>query len=164
MIITPGIVEAHSHFLSPQQTWHALAGGCTTMIGMSPGPHFDVSCSGPFTLGKLIQAADEFPINFGFLGRGSSNPSAVEESVGGGALGVKIHEDFGASGAVIDGCLIAADNNDFSVHIHTDTINEFGFYQDTMKAIKDRTIHMYHTEGAGGGHAPDILAVNGWEK
>ena len=95
MIITPGIVEAHSHFLSPQQTWHALAGGCTTMIGMSPGPHFDVSCSGPFTLGKLIQAADEFPINFGFLGRGSSNPSAVEESVGGGALGVKIHEDFG---------------------------------------------------------------------
>ena len=163
MIITPGIVEAHSHFLSPQQTWHALAGGCTTMIGMSPGPHFDVSCSGRFTLGKLIQAADEFPINFGFLGRGSSNPSAVEESVGGGALGVKIHEDFGASGAVIDGCLIAADNNDFSVHIHTDTINEFGFYQDTMKAIKDRTIHMYHTEGAGGGHAPDILAVNGWE-
>ncbi|MEO0962810.1 MAG: amidohydrolase family protein, partial [Pseudomonadota bacterium] len=108
MVVTPGIVEAHAHFLSPQQSWHALAGGCTTMIGMSPGPHFDVSCSGPHTLGRLIQAADEYPINFGFLGRGCSNPEAVTESVLGGALGVKIHEDFGASPAVIDGSLRAA--------------------------------------------------------
>lgn len=162
MIVTPGIVEAHAHFLSPQQSWHALAGGCTTMIGMSPGPHFDVSCSGPHTLGRLIQAADEYPINFGFLGRGCSNPEAVTESVRGGALGVKIHEDFGASPAVIDGSLRAADAADFSVQIHTDTINEFGFYEDTMAAVAGRTIHMYHTEGAGGGHAPDILAVNGW--
>ena len=162
LIITPGIVEAHAHFLSPQQSWHALAGGCTTMIGMSPGPKFDVSCSGPHTLGRLIQAADEFPLNFGFLGRGSSNINAINESVAGGALGVKIHEDFGASGAVIDNCLSAADAADFSVHIHTDTINEFGFFEDTMDSVNDRTIHMYHTEGAGGGHAPDILAVNGW--
>ncbi|MEL6232839.1 MAG: urease subunit alpha [Pseudomonadota bacterium] len=159
-LVTPGVIEAHAHFLSPQQAWHALAGGCTTMIGMSPGPHFDTSCAGPHTLGRLIQAADEYPINFGFLGRGCSDPDAVTESVAGGALGVKIHEDLGASPAVIDGCLIAADAADFSVHIHTDTINEFGFYEDTMAAVADRTIHMYHTEGAGGGHAPDVLAVN----
>ncbi|MEJ8570288.1 urease subunit alpha [Microbaculum marinum] len=162
MIVTPGVIEAHAHFLSPQQVWHALAGGCTTMIGMSPGPHFDTSCAGPHTLGRLIQAADEYPINFGFLGRGCSDPGAVTESVAGGALGVKIHEDLGASPAVIDGCLRAADAADFSVHIHTDTINEFGYCEDTMDAVAGRTIHMYHTEGAGGGHAPDILAVNGW--
>ncbi len=161
--VTAGAIEAHAHFLSPQQSWHALAGGTTTMIGMSPGPNFDVSCSGPNTLGRLIQAADEYPLNFGFLGRGCSDPVAVAESVSGGALGVKIHEDFGASPAVLDGSLTAADAADFSVHLHTDTINEFGFYQDTMAAIAGRTIHMYHTEGAGGGHAPDILAVNGFE-
>lgn len=160
--VTAGAVEAHAHFLSPQQAHHALAGGTTTMIGMSPGPNFDVSCSGPLTLGRLILAADEYPLNFGFLGRGCSDPGAVAESVAGGALGVKIHEDFGASPAVLDGSLRAADAADFSVHLHTDTINEFGFYQDTMAAIADRTIHMYHTEGAGGGHAPDILAVNGF--
>ncbi len=163
MIVTPGVIEAHAHFLSPQQALHALAGGCTTMIGMSPGPHFDTSCAGPHTLGRLIQAADEYPINFGFLGRGCSDPAAVTESVAGGALGVKIHEDLGASPAVIDGCLRAADAADFSVHIHTDTINEFGFCEDTMAAVAGRTIHMYHTEGAGGGHAPDILVVNGWD-
>ncbi len=162
LIVTPGVIEAHAHFLSPQQAYHSLAGGCTTMIGMSPGPHFDVSCSGPHTLGRLIQACDEYPLNFGFLGRGCSDAGAVAESVAGGALGVKIHEDFGASPAVIDGCLRAADAADFSVHIHTDTINEFGFYEDTMAAVAGRTIHMYHTEGAGGGHAPDILAVNGF--
>ena len=161
MIVTPGVIEAHAHFLSPQQAWHALAGGCTTMIGMSPGPHFDTSCAGPHTLGRLMQAADEFPINFGFLGRGCSDPAAVTESVAGGALGVKIHEDLGASPEVIDGSLRAADAADFAVHIHTDTINEFGFYEDTMASIAGRSIHMYHTEGAGGGHAPDILAVNG---
>jgi len=160
--VTAGAVEAHAHFLSPQQAHHALAGGTTTMIGMSPGPNFDVSCSGPLTLGRLILAADEYPLNFGFLGRGCSDPAAVAESVAGGALGVKIHEDFGASPAVMDGSLRAADAADFSVHLHTDTINEFGFYQDTMAAIAGRTIHMYHTEGAGGGHAPDILAVNGF--
>jgi urease subunit alpha len=160
-IITAGAVEAHAHFLSPQQSEHALAGGITTIIGMSPGPHFDVSCSGPNVLGQLIQGADNSCLNFGFLGRGCSDPGAVEESVAGGALGVKIHEDFGASGAVIDGSLIAADRHDFCVNLHTDTINEFGFCEDTLRVIGDRTIHMYHTEGAGGGHAPDLLRVNG---
>jgi urease subunit alpha len=162
MIVTAGAIEAHAHFLSPQQCWHALAGGTTTMIGMSPGPHFDVSCSGPNVLGRLIQAADEFPLNFGFLGRGCMEPDAVDETVAGGALGVKIHEDFGASPAIIDGSLRAADRADFSVHIHTDTLNEFGFCEDTLATIADRTIHMYHTEGSGGGHAPDLLRVNGY--
>jgi len=160
-IVTAGGIEAHAHFLSPQQCHHALAGGTTTMIGMSPGPHFDVSCSGPNVLGQLIRAADEFPLNFGFLGRGCMDVGAVEESVAGGALGVKIHEDFGASPAVLDGSLVAADRNDFAVHIHTDTINEFGFCEDTLAMIGSRSVHMYHTEGSGGGHAPDLIRVNG---
>lgn len=160
-IVTPGAIESHAHFLCPQQSDHALAGGTTTIIGMSPGPYFDVSCSGPEILGQIIQAAEFSPLNFGFLGRGCSDPGAVEESVSGGALGVKIHEDFGASGAVIDGCLIAANRHDFSVCLHTDTINEYGFCEDTIRAINGRSIHMFHTEGAGGGHAPDLLRVNG---
>jgi urease subunit alpha len=159
-IATPGGIEAHAHFISPQQCDHALAGGVTTMIGMTVGPHFDVTCSGPNVLGQLIRAADQYCLNFGFLGRGCANPAAVEESVAGGALGVKIHEDFGASPAVINGSLIAADRNDFAVHLHTDTINEFGFCEDTLAAIAGRTIHMYHVEGAGGGHSPDLLKVN----
>lgn len=161
-IATPGGVEGHAHFLSPQQCDHALAGGITTIIGMTVGPHFDVSCSGPNVLGQLIRASDHYCLNFGFLGRGCSDPSAVEESVAGGALGVKIHEDFGASPAVIDGSLKAAERNDFAVHLHTDTINEFGFCEDTLSAIGERTIHMYHVEGAGGGHAPDLLKVNSY--
>jgi len=160
-IVTAGGIEAHAHFISPQQCHHALAGGTTTMIGMTLGPHFDVSCSGPNMLGQLIRGADEFPLNFGFLGRGCMDPGAVEESVAGGALGVKIHEDFGASPAILDGSLVAADRNDFAVHIHTDTINEFGFCEDTLAMIGDRSVHMYHTEGAGGGHAPDLVRVNG---
>ncbi|MFT3803760.1 MAG: urease subunit alpha [Burkholderiaceae bacterium] len=161
-IVTAGAVEGHAHFLSPQQAEHALAGGTTTMIGMTPGPHFDTSCSGPNVVGALIRGADHYCLNFGFLGRGASDPGAVEESVSGGALGVKIHEDLGAAPAVIDGSLIAADRNDFAVHLHTDTINEFGFCEDTMAAVRGRTIHMYHVEGAGGGHAPDLLRVNAW--
>ena len=159
-IATAGGIEGHAHFLSPQQAEHALAGGCTTMIGMSPGPHFDISCSGPNVMGQLIRGADEYCINFGFLGRGASDPGATEETVAGGGLGVKIHEDFGAAPAVIDGALVAADRNDFAVHIHTDTINEFGYCEDTLAAVDGRVIHMYHVEGAGGGHSPDILAVS----
>jgi urease subunit alpha len=162
-VVTAGAVEGHAHFLSPQQCDHALAGGTTTMIGMTPGPHFDTSCSGPNIMGALIRGADQYCLNFGFLGRGASDPGAVEESVAGGGLGVKIHEDLGAAPAVIDGSLIAADRNDFAVHLHTDTINEFGFCEDTMAAVAGRTIHMYHVEGAGGGHAPDLLKVNSWE-
>ena len=159
-ICTAGAIEAHAHFLSPQQWEHALAGGCTTMIGMSPGPHFDTSCAGPNVVGQMIQACDAFPLNFGFLGRGCSDPGAVEESVAGGSLGVKIHEDLGAAPAVIDGSLVAADRNDFQVNLHTDTINEYGYCEDTLRSIGGRTIHMYHVEGAGGGHAPDLLVVN----
>lgn len=161
-IVTAGGVEGHAHFLSPQQADHALAGGTTTMIGMTPGPHFDTSCSGPNIIGALIRGADQYCLNFGFLGRGCSDLGAVEESVAGGALGVKIHEDLGAAPAVIDGSLKAADRNDFAVHLHTDTINEFGFCEDTMAAVGGRTIHMYHVEGAGGGHAPDLLEVNAY--
>jgi urease subunit alpha len=161
-IATAGAVEGHAHFLSPQQCDHALAGGCTTMIGMTPGPHFDTSCAGPNILGALIRGADHYCLNFGFLGRGCSDPGAVAESVAGGALGVKIHEDLGASPAVIHGSLTAADRSDFAVHLHTDTINEYGFCEDTMAAVSGRTIHMYHVEGAGGGHAPDLLKVNSW--
>ncbi len=161
-VVTAGAVEGHAHFLSPQQCDHALAGGTTTMIGMTPGPHFDTSCSGLNIMGALIRGADQYCLNFGFLGRGASDPGAVEESVAGGGLGVKIHEDLGAAPAVIDGSLIAAERNDFAVHLHTDTINEFGFCEDTMAAVDGRTIHMYHVEGAGGGHAPDLLKVNSW--
>lgn len=159
-IATAGGIEGHAHFLSPQQAEHALAGGCTTMIGMSSGPNFDVTTAGPNTVGNLIRGADEYCLNFGFLGHGGSDPAAVEESVAGGALGVKIHEDFGASPAVIDGSLVAADRNDFAVHLHTDTINEFGYCEDTLRAVDGRVIHMYHVEGAGGGHSPDLLVVN----
>ncbi|MEQ8345353.1 MAG: urease subunit alpha [Sneathiellaceae bacterium] len=161
-IATAGVVEGHAHFLSPQQAEHALAGGCTTMIGMSPGPHFDTSCSGPNIMGQLIRGADEYCVNFGFLGRGASDPDAVAETVAGGGLGVKIHEDLGAAPAVIDGSLIAADRSDFAVHLHTDTINEFAYCEDTMNAVAGRVIHMYHVEGAGGGHSPDILKVNSY--
>lgn len=160
-VVTPGGIEAHAHFLSPEQIRHALAGGVTTMIGMSPGPGFDVTCSGPNTLGALIRACDAFPLNFGFLGRGCMDAAASVETVAAGALGVKVHEDFGAAPATIDGALTAADAHDWSVHLHTDTINEYGFCEDTLAAIGDRTIHMYHTEGAGGGHAPDLIVVNG---
>lgn len=113
-------------------------------------------------MGQLIRGADEYCLNFGFLGRGASDPGATEETVAGGGLGVKIHEDFGATPAAINGSLIAADRNDFAVHIHTDTINEFGYCEDTLAAVAGRVIHMYHVEGAGGGHSPDILKVNAY--
>ncbi|MYZ46230.1 urease subunit alpha [Propylenella binzhouense] len=158
-IVTAGAVEVHAHFSSPQQCDHALAGGTTTMIGMGIGPNFDISCAGPNSVGMIIRAAEEYCLNFGFLGRAASDVGAVEESVAGGALGVKIHEDFGAQPAVIDATLRAADANDFSVKVHTDSINEFGFCADTMAAIAGRSVHMYHVEGAGGGHAPDQIAV-----
>ncbi|MBJ3778087.1 urease subunit alpha [Acuticoccus mangrovi] len=161
-IVTAGAIEVHAHFSSPQQCDHALAGGTTTMVGMGIGPNFDISCAGPNSVGMIIRAADAYCLNFGFLGRASSDVGAVEESVAGGALGVKIHEDFGAQPAVIDATLRAADANDFSVKVHTDSINEFGFCEDTMAVIGGRVVHMYHVEGAGGGHAPDQLVVNAY--
>jgi urease subunit alpha len=161
-IATAGAVESHAHLQSPEQSDHALAGGTTTMIGNGPGPIFDVGSGSTSTFGRFLQAIEFSPLNYALFGRGASNPEAVEESVAAGAMSVKIHEDFGAAPAVIDQSLVAADRNDFAVHLHTDSINEFGFCEDTMAAVEGRTIHMYHVEGAGGGHAPDLLKVVSW--
>jgi urease subunit alpha len=158
-IVTAGAVESHAHLGSPEQSDHALAGGTTTMIGNGPGPLFDVGSGSTTTFGRFLQACEFSPLNYALFGRGASNPEAVEESVAAGGMAVKIHEDFGAAPAVIDQSLVAADRNDFAVHLHTDSINEFGFCEDTMAAVAGRTIHMYHVEGAGGGHAPDLLKV-----
>ncbi len=158
-IATAGAIESHAHLQSPEQSDHALAGGTTTMIGNGPGPIFDVGSGSTATFGRFLQATEFSPLNYALFGRGASNAEAVEESVAAGGMSVKIHEDFGASPAVIDQSLVAADRNDFSVHLHTDSINEFGFCEDTMAACEGRTIHMYHVEGAGGGHAPDLLKV-----
>ncbi|MCU1583292.1 MAG: ureC [Microbacteriaceae bacterium] len=158
-ILTAGAVECHAHIQSPEQSEHALSGGTTTLIGSSPGPVFDVGSGSAHVMGRFLQGAEQSPVNFALLARGGSDPAAVEEAVAAGAMAVKVHEDFGASPAVIDGSLIAADRNDFAVHLHTDSINEFGFAEDTMAAVDGRTIHMYHVEGAGGGHAPDLLRV-----
>jgi urease subunit alpha len=158
-IVTAGAVESHAHLGSPEQSDHALAGGTTTMIGNGPGPVFDVGSGTTTVFGRFLQAAEFSPLNYALFGRGSSNPEAVEESIAAGGASVKIHEDFGAAPAVIDQTLVAAERNDFAVHLHTDSINEFGFCEDTMASVEGRTIHMYHVEGAGGGHAPDLLKV-----
>ncbi|WP_417512525.1 urease subunit alpha [Microbacterium sp.] len=160
VIVTAGAVEAHAHIQSQEQAAQAMAGGTTTLIGSgSPAYVMDTGGGTRPSMGMFLRSTSGTPVNFGILGRGSSNPRAVVASVAGGAMSVKVHEDFGASPAVIDGSLRAADQHDFSVHLHTDSINEFGFAEDTMKTIAGRTIHMYHVEGAGGGHAPDLLRV-----
>lgn len=156
-IVTAGAIESHAHVISPEQVQHALSTGTTTLIGGSPGPSFEVGSGGTRNLGLFLQASDASPINIVAFGRGSSDAAAVVESVAAGAGAVKIHEDFGASPAVIEATLRAADDHDFAVHLHTDSINEFGFSERTLETIGDRTIHMYHVEGAGGGHAPDII-------
>ena len=163
MIATPGGIDVHVHFDSAQLVEHAIASGLTTMIGGSLGPiTVGIDCGGAWNVGKMLQAAEQWPMNFGFLGRGnSSKPRSLLDQISGGCLGLKIHEDWGAMPAVIDTCLGVADELDFQVQLHTDTLNESGFLEDTLAAIKGRTIHMYHTEGAGGGHAPDIIAVAG---
>ncbi len=163
LIATPGGIDVHVHFDSAQLCEHAIASGLTTMIGGSLGPiTVGIDCGGEWNVGKMLQASEAWPINFGFLGRGNtSKPESLAEQLRGGCLGLKIHEDWGAMPAVIDTCLSVADELDFQVQLHTDTLNESGFLEDTLAAIKGRTIHMYHTEGAGGGHAPDIIAVAG---
>ena len=162
-IATPGGIDVHVHFDSAQLCEHAIASGVTTMIGGSLGPiTVGIDCGGAWNVGKMLQAAEQWPINFGFLGRGnSSKPRSLLDQMSGGCLGLKIHEDWGAMPAVIDTCLSVADDLDFQVQLHTDTLNESGFLEDTLAAINGRTIHMYHTEGAGGGHAPDIIRVAG---
>ncbi|MCB1486382.1 MAG: urease subunit alpha, partial [Bauldia sp.] len=163
LIATAGAIDVHVHFDSAQLVEHALASGITTMLGGSLGPiTVGIDSGGPFNVGKMLQAAEQWPMNFGFLGRGNSyKPEALVEQIETGCLGLKIHEDWGAMPATIDCCLGVADDLDFQVQLHTDTLNESGFVEDTLAAIGGRTIHMYHTEGAGGGHAPDIIRVAG---
>ena len=163
LIATPGGIDVHVHFDSAQLCEHAISSGLTTMIGGSLGPiTVGIDCGGAFNVGKMLQAAEHWPINFGFLGRGNtSRPRSILDQMRGGCIGLKIHEDWGSMPAVIDTCLSVADELDFQVQLHTDTLNESGFLEETLAAIRGRTIHMYHTEGAGGGHAPDIIRVAG---
>lgn len=163
LIATPGGIDVHVHFDSAGLCEHAIASGITTLIGGSLGPiTVGIDSGGPFNVGKMLQAAEAWPLNFGFLGRGNSHrPESLREQLRTGCAGLKIHEDWGAMPATIDVCLAVADEMDFQVQLHTDTLNESGFVEDTLAAIRGRTIHMYHTEGAGGGHAPDIIRVAG---
>jgi len=166
MILTAGGIDSHIHFICPQQITTAIASGVTTMIGGGTGPATGTNATtctpGPWYLHRMLQAADAFPVNLGFLGKGnSSQPQGLEEQVLAGAMGLKLHEDWGTTPATIDTCLTVADKYDVQVAIHTDTLNEAGFVETTIAAFKNRTIHTYHTEGAGGGHAPDIIKVCG---
>ena len=165
-IVTAGGIDTHIHFICPQQIEEALASGITTMIGGGTGPAtgtFATTCTpGPWHIERMLQAADAFPINLGFLGKGNASlPAALHEQISAGAIGLKLHEDWGSTPAAIDNCLTVAEETDTQVAIHTDTLNESGFVEDTIAAFKGRTIHTFHTEGAGGGHAPDILKVVG---
>ncbi len=161
MIATPGGLDSHVHFDSAGLCDEALSSGLTTMLGGGLGPvTVGICSSGAHNLGMMLRASEAFPINFGFLGKGSSSlPESLVEQVANGAMGLKIHEDWGAMPSAINTCLNVADQYDFQVKIHTDTLNESGYVEDTLAAIKGRTIHTYHTEGAGGGHAPDIIKV-----
>lgn len=161
-ILTAGGVDAHIHFICPQQVDEALMSGVTTMIGGGTGPATGTNATtctpGPWNIGKMLQATDSMPMNFGFLGKGNASlPEGLEEQLLAGACGLKLHEDWGTTPASIDTCLTVADKYDVQVAIHTDTLNESGFVDDTLGAFKGRAIHTYHTEGAGGGHAPDII-------
>ena len=165
-IVTAGGIDSHIHFIAPQQIEEALASGITTMIGGGTGPAtgtFATTCTpGPWNLERMLQAADAFPMNLGFLGKGNASlPQGLHEQISAGAIGLKLHEDWGSTPAAIDNCLNVAEETDTQVAIHTDTLNESGFVEDTVAAFKGRTIHTFHTEGAGGGHAPDILKVVG---
>jgi len=163
-ILTAGGFDTHIHFICPQQIEEALMSGITSMLGGGTGPAtgtFATTCTpGPWHLARMIEAADEFPMNLGFAGKGNaSKPAALVEQVEAGACALKLHEDWGTTPAAIDCCLSVADDYDIQVMIHSDTLNESGFVEDTIKAFKGRTIHAFHTEGAGGGHAPDIIRV-----
>jgi len=166
LIAVPGGIDSHIHFICPQQIEDALMSGVTTMIGGGTGPAAGTNATtctpGPFHLAQMLKAADGLPMNLGFLGKGNASlPRALEEQIAAGALGLKLHEDWGTTPAAIDCCLDVAERFDVQVAIHTDTLNESGFVEDTFAAFKGRTIHAYHTEGAGGGHAPDIIRACG---
>ena len=165
-ILTAGGIDAHIHFICPQQIEEALSSGVTTMIGGGTGPATGTNATtctpGPWNIEQMLRALDGFPMNFGLLGKGNASlPGALEEQVRAGVMGLKLHEDWGTTPAAIDCCLSVAERFDVQVAIHTDTLNESGFVEDTIAAFKDRTIHTYHTEGAGGGHAPDIIKACG---
>jgi urease subunit alpha len=167
MIITAGGIDTHIHFICPQQIEEALMSGVTTMIGGGTGPAtgtFATTCTpGPWHIHKMLQAADAFPMNLGFLGKGNvSLPEPLREQIEAGAIGLKLHEDWGTTPAAIDNCLSVAEEMDIQVAIHSDTLNESGFVETTIGAFKNRTIHTFHTEGAGGGHAPDIIKAAGY--
>jgi urease subunit alpha len=165
-IVTAGGIDSHIHFICPQQYWDALSSGITTMIGGGTGPATGTNATtctpGPWNIYRMLEASDGIPMNLGFLGKGnSSHPDGLNEQVEAGAIGLKLHEDWGTTPAAIDTCLSVGEHYDVQVAIHTDTLNEAGFVEDTIKAFKGRTIHTFHTEGAGGGHAPDIIKVCG---
>ncbi len=163
-ILTAGVIDSHIHFICPQQIDEALASGVTTMLGGGTGPATGTNATtctpGPWHIARMIQAADAFPMNLGFAGKGNASlPAALREQVSAGAMALKLHEDWGTTPSAIDCCLTVADEMDVQVMIHTDTLNESGYVEDTIAALKGRTIHAFHTEGAGGGHAPDIIKV-----
>jgi urease subunit alpha len=165
-IVTAGGIDAHIHFIAPQQCYEAIASGVTTMLGGGTGPATGTNATtctpGPWNLARMLEAAEGLPVNLGFFGKGNSaKPEGLREQVEAGAMGLKLHEDWGTTPAAIDCCLSVADEYDVQVAIHTDTLNEAGFVEDSIAAFRDRTIHTYHTEGAGGGHAPDIIRVCG---
>ncbi len=165
-IVTAGGIDAHIHFICPQQVEDALMSGVTTMFGGGTGPATGTNATtctpGPWNIRRMLQAADALPMNLGFLGKGNASlPAALDEQIVAGAMGLKLHEDWGTTPAAIDNCLDVAERHDVQVAIHTDTLNESGFVEDTVAAFRGRTIHTYHTEGAGGGHAPDIIRVCG---
>ncbi len=165
-IVTAGGIDAHIHFICPQQIEEALMSGVTTMLGGGTGPATGTNATtctpGPWNIHRMLQAAEVFPMNLGFFGKGNASlPEGLHEQVEAGAIGLKLHEDWGTTPASIDNCLSVAEEHDVQVAIHTDTLNESGFVEDTIAAFKDRTIHTFHTEGAGGGHAPDIIKACG---
>ncbi len=167
LIVTAGGIDSHIHFIAPQQVYEAISNGITTMIGGGTGPATGTNATtctpGAWNLARMLQAADAWPINFGFLGKGNAAAGEpLNEQILAGACGLKLHEDWGTTPAAIDACLKVADAYDVQVAIHTDTINEAGFVEDTIAAIGKRVIHTYHTEGAGGGHAPDIIRIAGY--
>ncbi len=165
-ILTAGGFDTHIHFIAPQQIEHALMSGVTSLLGGGTGPSSGTNATtctpGPWHMARMIEAADAFPVNVGFSGKGNAAlPGSLVEMIEAGACALKLHEDWGTTPAAIDNCLAVADDYDIQVMIHTDTLNESGFVEDTVKAFKNRTIHAFHTEGAGGGHAPDIIKVAG---
>jgi urease subunit alpha len=166
LVVTAGGIDAHVHFICPQQADEALAAGITTLVGGGTGPASGTNATtctpGMFHLARMLQATDDLPVNIGLTGKGnSSRPEGLDDQVRGGAVGLKLHEDWGTTPAAIDCCLRVADQEDVQVTIHTDTLNESGYVDDSLAAIAGRTIHTYHSEGAGGGHAPDIIRVCG---